>query len=246
MRALATAMLLGAVTQPGCTCAPAQHCQLVRALCRIDLCVRTDKAGWAACQGAPESCTIEPHCVTHAECLEDFMSRCSARMAPGAAEYTAYVACSQLDCSPRTPAPPADAVVPPDPEPPADAALRPPDAGAFCAGVSCGGSCCTAYACFTGKGCTCVSGVAACHPPDTGEPNPAITPSCCSDAPLCSAQNKLCCFVPAPSGLPAQTRCLTRCSSEARHCTFAPYLQSDGARSCLPPPHDTAGLVCPF
>lgn len=226
---------LGAMN-PGCACAPSQQCELVRALCGIDVCIKADPGGWRRCQGLSEDCNVESSCLTRSECTRQLIDTCAARMTPGAAGYEAYARCRSLDCSSSSPPPPA----------PPDAAPASPDAGAACAGVLCNGACCTGYPCFSGKRCRCLPSVADCSVPDAGEGAAPITPSCCSDAPLCSAQGKRCCFLPESSGLPAQVRCLTQCSSERRHCTFAPYLQSDQASSCLPPPYDTAGLLCPF
>ena len=226
---------LGAL-DPGCACAPSQQCELVRALCRIDVCIKVDPAGWRRCDDLSEDCNVESSCLTRSECQRQFMDSCAARMTPGSVGYEAYTRCRSLDCSTPSPPPP---VTP-------DAAPSTPDAGAVCAGVPCEGACCTGYPCFSGKRCTCLPSVAECFTPDGGEGAPAITPSCCSDAPLCSSQGKRCCFLPESAGAPAQVRCLTQCSSERRHCTFAPYLQSDQASSCLPPPYDTAGLLCPF
>ncbi len=225
----ALGLVYAMTSETQCTCAPAQQCELIRALCKLDVCVKTDSAGWARCESAPASCGVDT-CQTRAECESDFMIRCTARMVPGASGYERYQQCATLDCSTR-PMPPA---------PPA------PDAAPVCAGVMCGGACCTAYPCFAGKRCACVASASACLPPDAGDGAPAITPSCCSDAPLCAAQGKLCCFVPATASAAAQTRCLSACSSEARHCTFAPYLQWDNATSCLPPPYDSQGVLCPF
>ena len=233
--ALAVALFLAA-GEPGCSCAPSQQCQLIRALCKIDLCIKTDRGGWARCQDTPEGCDVDS-CFSRADCMADFMARCAARMAPGTAGHAAYSRCTNLDCS--TPAGPPPAAAP-------DAQIAPPpDAASTCAGVMCDGACCTAYPCFSGKRCTCLPSVAACFAPDAGAPGPAITPACCSDSPLCSSQGKLCCFIPATEAAPAQTRCLSSCP-ESRHCTFAPYLQPDGTRSCLPPPYDSAGVLCPF
>lgn len=211
---LRVAALLLAVLHPGCICAPGQDCQLVRALCRIDLCVERDPYGWAACHEAPATCdSVEPGCVTRADCVETFLARCTASMTPDQPRYSAYLACARIDCSRRSPAPP-DAPR----ETPADAAPPPPRPDAAPAR------------------------------PDAAPPGkaPPIAVSCCADSPLCDAQGKVCCFVPESGAEPAQTRCLTTCSSEARHCAYAPYRQPDGARSCLPPPHDTSGVACPY
>ena len=243
-----TALVLLAVLHPGCTCAPTQECQLYRALCKIDVCIRTDGEGWYACQQLPTSCDpIEGPCTTRGECVEGFMSRCTERMAPGAGSYPAYRQCAELDCStrpapPPPPPPPRDAAALPDAAPASDAAPTGPGPTG-CAGVMCGGSCCTAYPCFAGQGCTCAPSVTACAAPDGAAP--PLSPACCSTAPLCSAQNRECCFVPATVDTPAQTRCMTKCP-EHRRCTFAPYLQADGMSSCLPPPYDSAGILCPF
>lgn len=244
------ALVILAMLHPGCICAPSQECQLVRALCKIDVCIKTDAEGWYACQRLPDQCDpIEGACTTRGECVEGFMSRCTERMVPGASSYMAYRQCAELDCStPRPPAsPPPDAVATPDARPPTVPDAAPPGSSGPppCAGVMCNGACCTAYPCFSGKGCTCAPSVSACMTPDAGASTPPLTPACCSDAPLCSAQNKQCCFVPATADTPAQTRCLTKCP-ESRHCTFAPYLQLDGTTSCLPAPYDTAGVLCPF
>lgn len=226
-------LLLFSTSETQCSCSPSEQCQLIRAVCKLDVCVKTDPQGWAQCESAPTSCGPDL-CQTRLECESDFMTRCTARMAPGASGYARYQECARLDCSAR-PAPP--------PLPDAAAA---PDAGVMCAGVMCGGACCTGYPCFAGERCTCLPSPGACQPTGGGEDAPPITPSCCSDAPLCASQGKLCCFVAATGGAPAQTRCLSACSSEARHCTFAPYLQGDATTSCLPPPYDTQGVLCPF
>jgi hypothetical protein len=90
-----------------------------------------------------------------------------------------------------------------------------------------------------------MASVGECATQDAGAEAPALSPACCSDAPLCSAQGKLCCFVPATADLAAQTRCLASCPTQ-RHCTFAPYLQDDGMRSCLPAPYNSGDIRCPF
>ncbi len=247
-------VLLSALgSAPGCSCTPSAECQLIRSLCKIDVCIRTDSAGWHACQGLPDQCDfIEGDCTTRAQCIEGFMDQCTQRMASGGPGYVAYSTCATLDCAPRTTPPPPmagpDAAMAGGANGPYPDAARPePDAAPGCAGVMCDGACCTAYPCFSGKTCRCLPSTAACSAPDAGDYTPpAISPSCCSDAPLCAAQNRQCCFISASAGTPAETRCMTKCVSETRHCTYAPYLQADGMRSCLPPPYDQAGVACPF
>ncbi len=236
---LAVVSILGvsalvATQAESCSCTATQQCQLLRALCKIDVCIKTDPQGWQECQGLSEDCGVD-RCLARSECTDAFLARCTARMTPGQVGYEAYTACGNLDCTNRPPAMPGP-----------DAAAPAPDAAPVCAGTLCDGRCCTGYPCFAGKRCTCLSSVAECAAPDAGTDLPPITSSCCSDAPLCSSQGKLCCFVAPSATAPAQTRCLSSCSSESRHCTFAPYLQSDGTRSCLPPPYDRAMVQCPF
>ncbi len=234
-----------AATGKGCSCRPSEECQLIRALCRADICRKTDPAGWSACEAISGGCdSIETSCISHGECLEAFLERCTARMVPGAFAYGDYAHCASLDCLPNPAPPPPDAASVTDAGTRRDAAVPPPPPPT-CAGVLCDGSCCTAYPCFSGGHCICVGSVADCMASEPGGDPPPLTPSCCSDAPLCSAQGKLCCFVPPTGSLPAQTRCLSSCA-EARHCVFAPYLQADGMSSCLPAPYDEASASCPF
>ncbi len=234
-----------AAANPGCSCQASEQCQLIRALCKLDLCRKTDTAGWAYCDSLPDACDPIERCTPRSECLTAFMDRCTGRMVPGALGYSDYAECAVLDCS-GAPAPPppaspvSDATLPPDAAHGSDAAPPPP----MCAGVLCDGACCTAYPCFTKGHCTCVTSVSACKAPGGGGDVPPFSPTCCSDAPLCSAQNKVCCFVPASAGLPAQTRCLASCPDE-RHCVTAPFQRIAGG-SCLPPILDTAGTPCPF
>ncbi len=235
---------VAAATNRGCSCQPSEQCQLVRALCKLDLCRKTDTAGWAYCNSQPDTCDpIEGACTTRSECLTVFMDRCSERMVPGAFGYDDYARCATLDCSagPAAPPPPPPSV--PDASVSPDAETVVPDAGAppFCAGVLCDGACCTAYPCFANGRCTCVASVSACKAPGGGDA-PPFSPTCCSDAPLCSAQNKVCCFIPASGGLPAQTRCLADCAGE-QHCVSAPFRNEDGS-SCLG--HSDAQPPCPF
>ncbi len=225
---------------------------MVRALCKVDVCIRTDTHGWTYCQSLPDACDpIEGACTTRTECTERFMDECAQRMAPGAPRYGEYSLCATLDCTPRmappmSPAPDALVVRDTDTQFP-DAARPLPDAAPACAGVMCAGACCTAHPCFSGKTCRCLPSAGDCTAPDAGDYTPPpISPACCSDAPLCAAQNRVCCFIPASATAPAETRCMTKCISESRHCTYAPYLQSDGTRSCLPPPYDQMGISCPF
>jgi hypothetical protein len=182
--------------------------------------------------------------------MEAFFARCRERMVPGAEGYEAYRRCALLECGRAVPdaAPWAvDAPLPPDaPATPPDAMPPVADAAPTCAGVWCDGACCTAYPCFQGKRCRCAASPTECSSPGGADESPAFSPTCCSSSPLCSAQGRRCCFVAALAGGPARTQCLTTCSSELRQCTFAPYLQSDGASSCLPPPFDRSGVPCPF